>query len=147
MAPFALLAVVACTTEAQPAELNPTGPISGLPACPSPPPASDQPSVAGLALPEGAVVTKVTPTDPLIRVDGYVALTPVQVRRHYQQRDDVEILFIEDEVYEAEILLSDGAHRSYVKALAQCAQGSRFLVVLAPEGEDVTLPAPGQGGS
>lgn len=136
-----------CSTAPPPTDLNPTGPLSGLPACPAAPAAAGGAPVEGLAVPDGAIVTKVTPQDPLTRVDGYVAMTPVQVRRHYQQRDDLEIIFIEDEIYEAEVLLSDGDHRSYVKALAQCAEGSRFLVVIAPETEGVTLPVPAGAGA
>lgn len=74
-------------------------------------------------------------------------MTPVEVREYYAQLDDLQIILIEDEVYEAEVLLSDGEHRSYIEALAQCARGSRFLVVVAPEGEGVTLPALAQGGN
>jgi len=149
------LALVGCTADGEPAGLNPTGPtersstpaISGLPPCESEPPAAEDTEVPGLVVPDGAVVTTVTPQDPLTRVDGYVAMTPVEVRAYYQQLDDLQIILIEDEVYEAEVLLSDGEYRSYVKALAQCAQASRFLVVVAPEGEGVTLPAPAQGGN
>lgn len=133
-----------CGTDAQPVELNPTGPIQGLPACASEPAASTEPPVDGVQLPEGAIITKVTPQGPLTTITGYLAMTPVQVRRHYQQREDLEILFIEDEIYEAEILLSDGTYRSFIKALAQCAEGSRFVTVVAPEVDAQGLPVPTQ---
>lgn len=124
------------------------GPLLGLPPCDDPPPAAaDAGRVAGLVLPDRAVVTKVSRDGPLTTVQAFVPETPVTVRRFYQFRPGLEIFEIEDEVFEAEALFADGkAHRSYVKARAVCRKGSTLLVIVAPE-VGPALPSPTGGGS
>ncbi len=119
------------------------GPLTALPTCPPAPEGIDA-DVPGLVLPEGAVVTEVQDQGPLVSVRGYVGQTPVQVRRFYQQAEGLELFEIEDEIYEAEALFAGAKFRSYVKAQAQCQQGSLLLVFVGP-GDSGDLPSVGGG--
>jgi len=102
------------------------GPLLGLPPCQAPPEA----------------MADVQPGDPLVTVTGYIATTPVRVRQYYQGRDDLEIMEIEDEIFEAEALFDNGTHRNYIKAQAVCREGTRLLGVVAPDVDAKGLPAP-----
>lgn len=118
-------------------------PLEHLPACSSPPPAAAEvASVTGLVLPDGAVITSVTDAGPLTTIEGWVPLTPIQLRVYYQRLDGIEVLKAEDEVWESESLISDGAHRLFVKAQAQCSTGSLLVAVVAPEEAAGAVPAP-----
>ncbi len=112
-----------------------------LPSC-RPPPAGIDADVPGLVLPDGAVVTEVEEQGPLISVRAYVEQTPIQVRRFYQRTKGLELQEIEDEVYEAEALFSGSEFNTYVKAQAQCQQGSVLIVFVGP-GESGDLPSVG----
>ncbi len=120
------------------------GPLLGLPPCQAPPEAMADVDVdvEGLDWPDGAIVTNVQPGDPLVTVTGYIATTPVRVRQYYQGRDDLEIMEIEDEIFEAEALFDNGTHRNYIKAQAVCREGTRLLGVVAPDVDAKGLPAP-----
>jgi hypothetical protein len=117
------------------------GPLVALPSCQPPPPGIDA-DVPGLVLPDGAVVTEVEEQGPLISVRAYVEQTPIQVRRFYQRTKGLELQEIEDEVYEAEALFSGSEFNTYVKAQAQCRQGSVLIVFVGP-GESGDLPSVG----
>ncbi len=120
------------------------GPLTALPECqPSPQPVQD--SVPGLVLPDGAVITSVEREHPLSTVRGYVPDTPVNVRKFYQQQEDLEFSEIEDEVYEAEAFYTLGVHNVYVKAQATCATGAQLTAVVGPSGKNVPLPKVGGG--
>lgn len=119
-----------------------TGPLTVLPPCDERPAPSGDPAVPGLVVPDETIITDVTPQPPVTSVRGYLEMTPVQVRAHYAERDDVDVLHIEDEVFEAEILLASGAHRLYVKAMASCAEGSHLLAIVAPDVDADGLPVP-----
>ena len=121
--------------------IDPLGPLTALPACPSPPAGRDE-QVAGLVLPEGSVVTAVQAQDPLTTVQALVPLTPAQFEAHYATRDDLQVLITENEIYEAELLVSDGSHRNFLKATATCDSGSQVLAVVAPEVDAEGLPLP-----
>ena len=123
------------------ATVDPFGPLTALPECESPP-AGRAEEVAGLLLPEGSVVTTIQPQDPLTTVQASVPLTPVQFEAHYAQRDGIEVLVTENEVYEAELLVSDGSHRNFLKATATCSTASQVLAVVAPEVDAEGLPLP-----
>lgn len=121
----------------------PTGPLSALPPCsevtvPSPSPGA----VEGLILPDGAYLTSITEQGPLTQVTGYIERTPVQVELELRDRDDLEILQLENEIFEAEGLLSNGTHRTYVKAQAMCATGSQIVAVVAAEVDAAGVPVP-----
>lgn len=125
--------------------VDPFGPLSALPDCPSPP-AGRSDKVDGLLLPAGSVLTTVQAQDPLTTVQSFVPLTPVQFEAHYADRAGIEVLVTENEVYEAELLISDGSHRNFLKATATCSTGSQVLAVVAPEVDAEGLPLP-QGGA
>lgn len=119
-----------------------TGAVTALPACDQPPAPSSDEAVPGLVVPQEAVITEVTPQAPVTTVRAYLPMTPVQVREHYAQRDDVDLLAIEDEVFEAEVLLDSGEHRVFVRAMAVCAEGSSLLAIVAPAAARESLPVP-----
>ena len=82
----AVLATAAACTTAPAAQTGAEGgPLTSLPAC-SEPAAGTAERVEGLDLPHGAIVQTVQRGDPLVTVIGYVAKTPVQVRRYYATR-------------------------------------------------------------
>jgi hypothetical protein len=122
-----------------------SGPLPGYPPCDSFVPERAVPAVDGLVLPPSSITTRVRTRGPLERVRGYLPLTPPQRHRHYRSRSDVTVLQIEDEIIEAEALLSDGRFRSYLKASAVCDLGSTFIAVLAPEQAGSLVPTPAGG--
>lgn len=109
------------------------GPIAGLRACQPPPTSATDARVAGMVLPPGAVVTKVERGSRLVTVHGYIPVTPVRIRQYYRSRTDLKIFDLEDEVTEAEAFVSNGTHRTYLKARAVCAEGSSLMALVAPE--------------
>lgn len=117
------------------------GVLEAFSECPSPPAGIDT-DVEGLTLPEGSVVTKVTPQKPLVNVNAYVPMTPVEFENAFQGLEGVTILFSENEIFEAELLISNGSHRNFYKATATCRQGSTVLAVVAPEVDAKGLPLP-----
>ena len=117
------------------------GAIERLPPCGAVPEAARGRRPTGLELPPGSVVQLVEPGDPLVTVHGYVELTPVLVRRYYQERAGLRVYNTEDEVSESEVLVGNGRRRTYVKALATCATGSTLYAVVGPGGA-AGLPAP-----
>lgn len=141
---FALAACSAQNPSSAPtpaATVDAFGPLTALPECESPP-AGREESVAGLLLPEGSVVTTIQPQDPLTTVQATVPLTPVQFEAHYADRAGIEVLVTENEIYEAELLVSDGSHRNFLKARATCSTASQVLAVVAPEVDAQGLPLP-----
>ena len=116
--------------------------MSSLPVCaeqPSPPPLPD---VAGLTLPDEATVFSVYDVGTLTQAEGMVEMSPVQVRTYYEQRDDLQVISIEDERVEAEILVSDGTHRMFVKAQVACATASNFTATVGSEEDAGAMPTP-----
>jgi hypothetical protein len=116
--------------------------MSSLPECapqPSPPPVPDVP---GLTLPEEATVFSVYEVGSLTQAEGMVAMSPVEVRTYYEQRDDLRLLTVEDERVEAEILVSDGTYRVFVKAQVACATASNFTATVGTEEEAGAMPTP-----
>ena len=129
---------------ASPPAVNPllTEAYKALPDCPSLPAAIDLPEIEGLYLPDEAVISSSRPTGPLTQVQGFVGMTPIQFRLYYQERDDLEIISVEDEGFEAEILVSDGKNRMFAKAQAFCSEGSNMIAVVAPEAAADAVPVP-----
>ena len=115
--------------------------LTALADCPSPPPASVD-TVEGMTAPPGTVVTKVVQQDPLTNVNGYVPMTPAQFEASFRTLEEVTILLSENEVYEAELLITNGTHRTFFKATATCRRGSTLLAVVAPEVDAEGLPLP-----
>ena len=119
--------------------------LAALPACDDPPAAAAAAAeVPGLVLPEHAIVTDIASQGPLTQVSGYVAMTPLEVRAWYEDDpgEGVRLLSVEDEVFEAELLLSDQDRRMYLRALALCADGSGLEATVAPAGDADALPTP-----
>lgn len=120
----------------------PTGPLVALPECEEPPAGTDDPMPEGAALPDGLAVSQVVPQGPITTLTGYVPTTPVNVRLGYEAREDLELIIIEDEVFESEMLVSTGTRRTYVKATAICATGSTVTAMVADELDAEGLPVP-----
>lgn len=138
----AVLAVAGCS-DPQPAltrEGDPLGPLEALGDCQGTP-AEEGEAPEGLLLPDEATIQRVTPQGPLVNVTAYVPMTPVQFEQSYRDLD-VEILISENEIYESEMLVSDGTHRNFLKAAALCKEGSSVLAVVAPEVDAEGLPVP-----
>ncbi|WP_370325730.1 hypothetical protein [Euzebya sp.] len=121
---------------------GPTAGVADLGECPPLPAGITAP--ADVEVPAGTVVTDVAHVDPLVQVTGLIDATPVEVRDAYADRADV--VHVEDEGFEAEVLLSTATHRTYLRAQARCATGSVITVVRAPEDAAGRLPVPGQVG-
>lgn len=140
-----VLALTACggegTATFDPDE-PPTGPLVALPGCDDPPAGTDDPTPDGAALPDGLAVSQVVPQGPITTLTGYVPTTPVNVRLGYEAREDLELIIIEDEVFESEMLVSTGTRRTYVKATAICATGSTVTAMVADELDAEGLPVP-----
>ena len=118
------------------------GPLMALPDCAEPPEAVPA-DVPGLIVPDGTVITSVSEDGPLVSVEGYVEMTPIEVRMFYFERPGLELFEIEDEIFEAETLYGQGEFRTYAKARAVCNTGSELLVVVGPAG---TAAQPEVGG-
>ena len=115
---------------------------AALPICeeqPSPPPLA---KVPGLTLPEEATVFSISELGPVTQAEGVVEMTPVDVRAYYENREDLEVLSVEDERVEAEILVSDGTYRMFVKAQILCASASNFTATVGTEAESGAVPVP-----
>ena len=139
-----LCLAVACSA-APPAAPPPSGGAfdpSALPICeqqPSPPVLRDVP---GLTLPDEATVFSMQRLGPVTQAEGVVEMTPVDVRAYYEARDDLQLLSVEDERVEAEILVTDGTHRMFVKAQILCATASNFTATVGKESDAGAVPTP-----
>ena len=126
----------------------PTAPVSGpagssaLAPCEAQPSPPAVPDVPGLRLPPEAAVYSVFKTGPLTQAEGVVELTPVQMRAHYEQRDDLDVLSVEDETFESEVLVTDGVHRMFVKTQVLCATASNFKATVGSEADAGAVPTP-----
>jgi hypothetical protein len=96
--------------------------------------------VAGLYLPEDARVTSVTEQGPLTTVSGTIRMSPLDIRDQYESRDDLDLLRVEDEVFETEVLVRAGGHRMYLMASALCADGSALTAIVGPDSDEAGLP-------
>jgi hypothetical protein len=96
--------------------------------------------IDGLVLPDGARVTSVREQGPLISVEGSIRMTPLELRADYETRGDVDLLRIEDETFEAEVLLRADGRRMYLLAMALCADGTALSAMIGPDSEDAGLP-------
>ncbi len=106
----------------------------------------DASAVDDLIVPPSTIISRIEPNGPLTQVQGYLEMTPVQLRAWYRDHPAVEELQSEDEGFESEILVESGEHRLFVKASAVCEQGSVFVAVIAPTSEQGGVPTPAGGG-
>ncbi|TCC00542.1 hypothetical protein E0H26_02340 [Micromonospora zingiberis] len=117
--------------------------LANLPSCDRVP-MDDEPEVAadvpGLVLPEGARVTSVVEQGVLTSVAATIRMSPLDVRAHYEQRTDIDLLRVEDEIFETEVLARTQDRRMYLRAGALCADGTTLTVMVGPDSEDAGLP-------
>ena len=139
---FVLVAVTSGGGEGD-QELDLSGPLPGYPPCEGFVPEEDGKRVKGVILPDSAVITRVVRDGASRTATGFVPLRPIQVREYYEASAGVEVLQIEDEIIEAEALVTDGEFRMYIKATAVCDSGSEFEALFAPEQASADLPTPG----
>ena len=133
--------LIACAP-ATPAPAPTDAGFDTMPDCAQQPPPPSLPAVPGLRLPDEATVFSVHPVGPLTQAEGVVELTPVQVRSYYEQHPDLRVILAEDERLEAEILVTDGTYRMFVKAQIACATASNFTATVGSEAESAALPTP-----
>jgi hypothetical protein len=93
-------------------------------------------------VPDGLVVTDAQEVGPLYQITGFLEQTPVEVRDAYA--DSAELVYLEDEGFEAELLVDTGDYRTFIKAQVRCRTGSIVSVIGAPDDEGEALPVPGQ---
>lgn len=120
------------------------GPLTGYGPCATPT-EETVPIPAGMILPDDAIVTSQRIEDPITEVNGFIPLTPVQIRRYYEERADIGIISIEDEILEAEILVELDEYRTFVKATVICDTGSQFVAVGAANVAASAVPTPTGG--
>ena len=139
-----VLLLAACSSAAPQGQPPPSGAadFSSLPVCAEQPPQPPVDQVDGLTLPDEATVFSVYDVGTLTQAEGMVDLTPVEVRAYYEGREDLQVLNIEDERVEAEILVTDGTHRMFVKAQIACATASNFTATVGTEAEAGAMPTP-----
>jgi hypothetical protein len=118
----------------QPSTKRPVAQDTG---CPAATPAPKEIRVPGLHVPRGFVAQTAKPTGKrLIKVIGYVDMTPLEVFAFYRKlkrTDGYEYFLLENEVIEAEAFFTDGKHRNYVTARTACPGRSNMFVFVAPE--------------
>jgi hypothetical protein len=133
---------VACS--AAPPVPPPTGAFdeAALPICEEQPSPPAWPEIPGLTLPEEAMVFSMQEMGPITQAEGVVEMTPLDVRAYYEGRDDLQLLSIEDERVEAEILVTDGTYRMFVKAQILCATASNFTATVGREEDSAAVPVP-----
>lgn len=119
-------------------------PMNALPSCAPPPEPGDVGEVEGLAVPEGTVLLQRNDTERLIRVVGYVPLTPVQSLVAYEQLP-VDVILREHEQFESELVYETDTHRAFVKTQVQCATGSNLVAVVAEIEDAGAVPTPTGG--
>ena len=146
MVGMALLGLVAsgCTQPGPVAgpTAQPTAFALDLPPCGKSPSPDPDPPPPGAVVPPGARITAVREQAPLVQLNGYVTSTPRQVRAWVEAESGLDVVASEDEGYEAELLVTDGTWRTFVKARAVCEEGSLLAEVIAPEDSDAVLPTP-----
>jgi hypothetical protein len=98
----------------------------------------------GLVVPDGLVVTDAQEVGPLYQLTGFLDATPIDIRDAYA--GSAELVYLEDEGYEAEILIDSGPYRTFLKASIRCRTGSIVAVIGAPDDDGSSLPVPGQQG-
>lgn len=96
--------------------------------------------VPGLVLPDGARVTSVVEQGALTSVEATVRMSPLDVRAHYEQRTDIDLLRVEDEIFETEVLARTQDRRMYLRAGALCADGTTLTAMVGPDTDDAGLP-------
>ncbi|TDC40091.1 hypothetical protein E1211_02335 [Micromonospora sp. 15K316] len=140
------LLLASCGTDSGPGQ-RPAGRgpemLANLPSCDRVPLDTDaevEARVSGLLLPEDTRVTSVVEQGALTTVEATVRMTPLDVRAHYEKRGDIDLLRIEDEIFETEVLMRAQQRRTYLRATALCADGTTLTAVVGPDSEGAGLP-------
>jgi hypothetical protein len=115
---------------------------AALPICEEQPSPPTLPEVPGLTLPDEAMVFSMHQMGPITQAEGVIEMTPLDVRAYYEGREDLQLLSIEDERVEAEILVTDGTYRMFVKAQILCATASNFTATVGREEDSAAVPVP-----
>ncbi|MER7459842.1 hypothetical protein [Micromonospora sp. NPDC126480] len=143
LAAVAALALVAGCGGSEPPASGNRDLLANLPSCDRVPldqePEVDA-AVPGLVLPDGARVTSVVEQGALTSVAATVRMSPLDVRAHYEQRTDIELLRVEDEIFETEVLARTQDRRMYLRAGALCSDGATLTVMVGPDSDDAGLP-------
>lgn len=116
--------------------------LEALGPCPAAP-ADPLPVPDGLVLPPGAVVTVRQVQPDAVQFEGWVPLTPGQVRAFYEGAPGLQLLATEDEVLESETTVDAGDHDAFIKARAVCPTASDLLGVVTPDTGGAPLPVAG----
>lgn len=107
-----------------------------------PVPNSDVRAPEQAALPSGTIVTSVRQAGPVTRIEGYLPATPLDARAELERRAGIEVLEVEDEIVEAEVLVTTGTHRTYVQVTVLCETSSRVVAIVAAEADATDVPTP-----
>ena len=86
-----------------------------------------------LIVPDGIEVEEVSPLPPNQKVAGYLPMTPSQFLKVFDRDRRLGILFRENELRDAEMMVTDGRTRSFWKLTQACPEGSRFTVLTGEE--------------
>ena len=136
--------LVACGGTASPGAGSPARDmLANLPSCDRVPLDQDpevRADVPGLVLPDGARVTSVVKQGALTTVEATIRMSPLDVRAHYEQRTDIDLLRVEDEVFETEVLARAQDRRMYLRAGALCADATSLTAMVGPDSDDAGLP-------
>jgi hypothetical protein len=135
-------AVDAADGEPSGAPVDPNALYEGFVECETLPDPIEFDAPEEVIIPEGMVVTGYSEVGPLVQLTGFIDATPVDLRDVYAE--DAQLVYIEDEGFEAEILIDAGEYRTFLKASIRCRTGSVMAVIGAPNDETDSLPVPGQ---
>ena len=117
--------------------------MSALPECGKPPSPDPNPAPAGAFMPGSGRVTAVRETDGVVQLNGYVEMTPAELRLWIERRPGVSVGGVAADAGVVELLVTDKRWRTFVRAKAVCADASVVAQVIAPVGSDAALPTPG----
>jgi hypothetical protein len=91
------------------------------------------PPPEGLITPEGIEVEAIATEVPNQKVTGFLPMTPAGFLAAFGREKRLGILFKESEHRDAEMMVTDGRHRSFWKLTLACPEGSRFTVLTGDE--------------
>ena len=133
--------LVACGGDDSTTDSAPPPPAE-FPECGPPPTPKKEFHIKGFVVPDVAIITGARKRGPVTNIHGYVEMKPADLRAYYEELSGVTLLLSEDEIIEAEVLLSDGKYRTYFKARSVCQEGSDFVAAVAREIDQSAVPIP-----
>lgn len=69
-------------------------------------------------------------TGTATRARGFIAMDPGRFVAEFRARTDVQLLFSENEGFEAEVLVASGTTQTFYKLNKECEGGSRVVAVV-----------------